>query len=298
MKNVYIYILFFFISINSFTQDTSNDLVNKQSFCKDFMIKFRGEINWAFAYYFGVQKGISSNHISPINYNILDYTDKDDKHHTPGEKGEKVGHKGYIETMLSVKYSLIFPFFKLNNFLFEDNKIKMNLIFNISPVTFEIGTEMGISPIAFLFLTAGTTIGTGWNISGIANGLARNNYGNVLSNEPEEILIKDSFFGPAMRNWFSLTLQFDFSYLCPKNNERWTHIIMMGKVKLEHILLLNFAYYNKPYEWQADNGETLNGWYLYGDFILGYKLPVIIDKRKEEGEKNNLKELHDIIIFL
>ncbi|HNZ27587.1 MAG TPA: hypothetical protein PLG34_11300 [Spirochaetota bacterium] len=113
-------------------------------------------------------------------------------------------------------------------------------------------------------------IGSGWNFFGLFNGLGRNdgttNKGRV---EP--------FYGPVFQTWFSSTLQFDFSYVMPKNIRRWTHIVFQATPKLIYKGLLNVSD-NVAYQYEADMGENLNGWNFKGNFLLGYQIPIIEDE--------------------
>lgn len=248
-------------------------------------MKFRGELNLILLPQFNYLKGVSSNHISPVTSNILDYSDEYDNHHDADDPGRIIGSNELeIQMQLGFIYSFIFPLYLSKHPIVEDANITFNLLFNITPITFEGGGELNFTPFPFLFFTAGISLGTGWNIDGLPTGLARNNYGGQIKNKPKDILIGDSFYGALMQNWFSITMQIDLAEIFDNNkHKRWLHIIGMVKPQFVNTILLNYLYHDRPFEWKTET--TLNGWTFISSFFAGYSIPIIDDPKVKEAEK-------------
>lgn len=255
----------------------------------DDIVKFRGSISLPLAYYFPNDPLKADNHISIIDYvYYYDYTDDGDEdfdHHDKDDPVRTIKAVPYqIESQLEFFLSIIYPLLRGNHFLLSNNNLKQEFIFKISPVSITGGMSVILTPFPFLILEAGTSFGTGWNIPAIGiYGLARDNHSGYDPDISEETIEGDNFFSPVMENWFKCTLQFDFSPITSEDVQRWTHIIMLASIKFNNILLLNYAYPERPYYWTTS--LKLNGWDFNSSFIIGYKIPVIIDERKEEAEK-------------
>jgi len=53
--------------------------------------------------------------------------------------------------------------------------------------------EFSFTPIAFFTVNSGLYIGTGWNIPGLAYGMARLNYNGFYKGQPLTLLENDDF---------------------------------------------------------------------------------------------------------
>ena len=279
MKKKFFIILYFITFIIYCYCDNSDDNI----------VKFRGSILLPLAYYFPNDPLNSQNHTSLIDYNYFhDFTDsgdKDNKYHDKDDPGRIIKPVSYlIETQIGFSLSIIYPLLRTNHFLFKNNNLAQTFIFEISPVSILGGMSAIFTPLPFLVLETGTTFGTGWNITALKlYGLARDNGSGNDPDIPEEKMESDSFFSTVMENWLKCTLQFDFSPLTPEKFQRWTHIVSMASFEFNNTLLLNYAYTDRPYYWKTN--LNLNGWKYKSSFIVGYKVPVIIDEKKDVAEK-------------
>jgi len=271
-KIICLVVLFSVLATNLFADQTGD--VSDGGKSEKYYMKFRGSVLIGFIYYFGIAKGLSTyKNVSSPDYKVYDYTNSGDPlniHHNDGV-GNKVGTSwGGVELGMYTNYGFIAPFLTADHFLFSGNNIKLNFKLDLTPVSINAGAEVTFTPIAFLQFNSGFLIGSGWNFFGLFNGLGRNdgttNKGRV---EP--------FYGPVFQTWFSSTLQFDFSYVMPKNIRRWTHIVFQATPKLIYKGLLNVSD-NVAYQYEADMGENLNGWNFKGNFLLGYQIPIIEDE--------------------
>lgn len=277
-------VLFIVINAIRIFADQSADINLKD----DRTITYRTDITFIFSYYLPNQSGVSRNNFSFPTFSILDYTDKNDTHHKSENIGRKVGNDfGAIKAAIYTLQTINIPLKISNNFLFLSSGIGLNFMLNLTPVSINAGSEIKFTPLSFLVLSGGFTFGSGWNIPNLANGLARNNYNGELLDKPERILNEDNFYGAVFNGWFSAKLQFDLSYLVPKTFKRWTHFVFQITPKIIYTGLLSKDFYNGAYEWEANLGETLNGWNFTGEYIVGYQIPVIIDERKTLAEKKH-----------
>ncbi len=281
MKKIFLVSLLFITFFVNSEDLTSDNLVKTNP------MKFRGSIFMGIVFYPGHHENFADNHYSSFNTEKKDYTDVGDptfKHHENGDPGRVWGAGAFathgIEGKLFANFSMIAPFLAFDHFLLKDNSIAMTFKFGISPVSTSFGTELTITPIPFLVFSSGFMISFGYNIP-IAVGFARNNYSGMISGENKSLLIQDSLYGPVFSNWFNATFQFDVAALMPASYKRWSHIVMRAKGEMFHRMVPNLDS-NTPYVYENDNGENYNGWYLYFDSMIGYKIPIIEDEKYEK----------------
>ena len=291
MKKILLtFIIFLFVFLKIYADETSDDLsiqdetsdvsIEKKIKLRDrnnYFMKFRGEIQFVLTYLFPYQDGVyQPNHFSPVTYDTLDYTDESDSnndHHSKGDDGRIIGKAG-TEFKIYSKYHFIAPFFTLNNPLMKDNNIKFSVLAEISPVTFNAGLMVTITPVAFLSFESGFMLGNGWTLSSEwLSGMGINDDGDIQRPAAE---------GPLMQVWFAPTFMFDLAYVLPKKFQKWTHIVAIAKPVFKYQSLLSINN-NQPYMLEEDPGENLNGWKLQGEYILGYRYYVIED---ESGKDN------------
>ena len=269
------------MNLNSM-DDESDDLITRSA-----AIKFRAEIKLPFAYYFSYDPTAMKNHACPVSYDYnYDFTDEGDpsfRHHSIGDPGQKI-EPVYLkaETRLELEASMNIRMFESRRMIFGGNSFELSAFSAVTPVSIYTGSELTITPLAFLSLSAGIQIGSGWNIPGLGFGLARNNLDGLIPGEKKEVLEKDSFYGAVFKNWYSMKLQFDLSAVMRKEHGRWTHVLAVIKPAFELTQLLNHSYYDRTYYWELRN--TFNGWAFSCDFVLGYKFIIKEDPAKEEAE--------------
>lgn len=278
-----IFLSLFFLSFSLFSAEGDD---NKSS------MKFRGSIFMGMVFYPGHHSNIAENNYSHINMEERDYTDKGDpdfRYHQEGDPGRKWGGGLFgtngIEGKLFANFVMSAPFLAFDHFLLRNNNIAFGFKFGVSPVSISLGSEVTVTPIPFLLFTGGISIGTGYNIP-IATGMARNNYsGEAVKGERMDILKEDSFLGPFISNWVSVTFQFDIAAVMPERYKRWTHVVMRAKAEMNHRMIANLSS-DIPFVYENDWGENHNGWYFYMDSMIGYKIPVVIDPVYEELSKS------------
>jgi hypothetical protein len=183
-----------------------------------------------------------------------------------GDKGRILGSGwGAVKALAYIRHDIKVPFMQGTEALTSGNNILYSFKGTFSPVSLQAITTATFTPLAFLNMQAGSSIGAGWN-AGFSNGLGLNIDGTGTASE-------DSLKGIVFESWFSGTFQFDLGALIPG---KWTHILLAVTSKLAY-KHYSAASADEPWLFQADAGENFNGFSYFGTYILGYKLPYKAD---------------------
>ncbi|MBP5707084.1 MAG: hypothetical protein J6W76_07340 [Spirochaetales bacterium] len=267
------------VSYSDELDDSSNDISIKAPLKTERRknpMKFRGNVMFGGYYYFAQPNGVRCSdtpHIGHNSYTPLDYTNEGDpmNYHHNDNKGYTIGSSwGGLEGKLFVSYAAIAPFLTMDNPLFSGNNIAVSLDGELTPVTINQAINVKITPIAFLSFLAGCQIGTGWNFFGLFNGIGIND-GSCFKGKAQP------FYSVCFQSWLRVTFQFDVAALMPAKFKRWTHIQMQAAPQFRYKALLNTES-TQSFQYENDRGENLAGWRLEGTFVLGYKIPIIIDE--------------------
>ncbi|MCG8569707.1 MAG: hypothetical protein MJB14_06180 [Spirochaetes bacterium] len=261
--------------INDSTADTSEKITFREwANSKKYFMKFRGTVSFVWDYMLEHQDGVNpGNHFLPNNYTELDYTDKNDSHHSTGDPGRKIGGTwGGMQAKLYLHYHFIAPFLTANNPLMKDNNIKFSFYGELSPVTMNFGMGVTLTPVAFLTFQSGFLLGNGWKLTDTLAGLGLNNNG---------IIERQKHAGPHLQLWFSSTFQIDLAFILPEKIRRWTHVVVLATPMLKYQALLNIDE-DQPYMYEECPGEQLGGWRFLAEFLLGYRFYIIEDDIGED----------------
>jgi hypothetical protein len=192
------------------------------------------------------------------------------------------------ELKLGFNQYFVFPFLRGDNFLTADNNIRLNLGAELSPISLNGAAEMVWTPAAFFQLTAGTKLGSGWNIELFGSpvygiGINRPKAGpmagpNAGTGEIRTSETEGSFFdGLLWRVYGGGTLQFDLAALFPGD---WHHLAFRSYHEG------SYRAYSRAYSQAApedswffenDAGENRNGLVYYGNLLLAYQMPVFLN---------------------
>ncbi len=154
--------------------------------------------------------------------------------------------------------------------LFSGNNLELKLAEELSPVSANLGFEAVLTPVAFLQFNAGVMIGSGWNFLGIANGLGINaplndgSHNSAISADPFRALMYKCKFGGVF--------QFDLAALLPGD---WNHIVARSYHEFNYRGLAGVSD-SASWQYEADAGENRNGWNYYGNYPIGYQMPVFL----------------------
>lgn len=172
------------------------------------------------------------------------------------------------EAKISLQHALYIPVLQGNSMLTTDNNLLLTTVIDLSPVSANASLEARLSPLAFLQLVSGASIGSGWNIP-IADGLGK----NIRINEHDADLVGDAFDGFVWSAKAGVLVQFDLAALFPGE---WTHLVFQSYHAGQY-RALSSADSNESWLYEADSGENRNGWNYYGNYFIGYQMPFKLD---------------------
>lgn len=175
------------------------------------------------------------------------------------------------ELQLKFTQSFRFPLLAGQNPLTRDNNLLVNLSGDISPVSINGNAAFILTPVAFLQLVTGGGAGTGWNIP-FVDGLRINEPGRNPDGtlDGTNTLTGDSLNGIVWRVHGGVVFQFDFAAIKPGD---WNHVVFRTSHKMQYQALTT-AGGTDSWVWENGDGESRNGWVYYGEYLLGYQLPM------------------------
>ena len=173
------------------------------------------------------------------------------------------------EAKLSLSQSFTFPFLQGSGPLTRGNNIKTGIAAEVSPVSLAGVAQAIWTPIAFLELSGGAKLGSGWNMS-LGNGIGLN-VPVEGSGSPRKAKIDGSAFdGLQWRAWGGGAFQFDIAALVPGD---WNHVIFRVYDEMRYSAYTR-AGAGDSWIIESDDGENRNGWISHGEAVLGYQMPL------------------------
>jgi len=174
------------------------------------------------------------------------------------------------EAKLIFNQSFTFPFLQADNALMSGNNIKFILSGDITPVSLGGTLKTVFTPLAILEFSAGGRIGAGWAVNLFGSDI----YGNGLNrsgDDDKEVYYGNGFDAAHLKAWAGGTFQFDFAAIFPGD---WNHVVMQSSHEINYHSNSR-ALPGEGWYFEADDGENNNGFNYYGNFILGYQMPLV-----------------------
>ena len=168
-----------------------------------------------------------------------------------------------MKTRLSLEAKV--PFLAGDGALTKDNNARFTVGAELTPVSMKGTLDAVWTPIAFVELVGGASVGSGWNVLGL-NGLRMNERSGLHDNE----LSGGPFLGAVWSVKGGAALQGDFAAI---RDGPWNHVIF----RTYHAGMyraLSTASADESWLFEADRGESRNGWSYYGNYLLAYRMPV------------------------
>ena len=165
-----------------------------------------------------------------------------------------------------------FPFLQGESPLTENNDIGLALSAEISPLSLNGVAEAVWTPIAFFQLAAGGRIGSGWNIElfgGKSYGIGINR-ADINGNAE---VSGSAFDGLLWKAQMGVALQADTAAIFPGD---WNHVVVRSYHEFNH-KGYSRAGKNESWYFENDDGENCNGFNYYGNFLLGYQMPIFFN---------------------
>ncbi len=206
-------------------------------------------------YSFPNHEAVDSAGFAPVEYGELK---------SPCQGGREVGSSwGGAGAKLILSRKLILPALAGSGPLTKGNNLSLSLTGELTPISADLGLEASITPVAFLSLALGASGGTGWDLGFTGLGLSHRESGGMVGREPG---------GLVYRAWCRGTLQMDLAAILPGE---WNHVVAQASPSIEY-RAYDRAGSGTAWIWEADEGMNFNGWTLYGDYFLGYRMPIAL----------------------
>ncbi|MDR2049466.1 MAG: hypothetical protein LBP69_08410 [Treponema sp.] len=176
------------------------------------------------------------------------------------------------EAKIGFVQGFTFPVFRGESFLTADNNLRTTLTAEVSPVSADGIVEGILTPIAFLQAAAGFRIGTGWNIKLFGDDL----YGigiNRAGAGGKAETAGSAFDGVQWKAHLGGAFRFDMAAVFPGD---WNHLVFRSYHEINY---KGYSAAAKNDSWfiENDEGENKNGFSYYGNFLIGYQMPLFFN---------------------
>lgn len=158
------------------------------------------------------------------------------------------------------------PFLRFNNPFMSGNNVTFKIGAELSPITLEGKFDVVWTPLAFLELYGGASIGSGWSIEKFnLHGLAYES-ANVQGNSAVTPVNFRRIFYSAN---FGGAFQFDLGAIIPTP---WTHVVFRTD---QYMVYRGLAGAKEADSWifQNDVHRSRNGFTYTGTYTIGYQMP-------------------------
>ena len=165
---------------------------------------------------------------------------------------------------LGVTEAIKVPFLNFDNSIMRDNNITFKLGAELTPVTLEGKFDIVWTPLAFLELYGGASVGSGWSIKEI-HGLAINK-DNAGNTNKVPVNFQKAFWSANAGGAF----QFDLGAVIQSD---WTHIVFRTDQYFLYRAVIDVGPL-ASWVFQDDDGENRNGFTYCASYVLGYQMPL------------------------
>ena len=176
------------------------------------------------------------------------------------------------EAKISFTHSFVFPFLQGDSPMTENNNITLALTAELSPISVNGLFKAVWTPIAFFELSAGVRIGSGWPI----NLFGADIYGiglNLSDGGGEAAYSGSAFDALLWKAHIGGTIQFDLAALFPGD---WNHVVALSYHEINYHANTR-AKTGQAWYLENDDGENCNGFNYYGNFLIGYQMPIFLN---------------------
>jgi hypothetical protein len=181
-----------------------------------------------------------------------------------------------ISTLPEAKFiftqSFTIPFLQGENPLVSGNNIRFNLKTELTPISMNFISEAVLTPIAFLQFAAGGLLGSGWNIELFGSpvfGIGVNQRGQ----DGNTAIYGPPFNGMFTKGYFGGAFQFDMAAIFPGD---WNHVVVRSYHEVNY-MSYGRAAPGEAWVYENDHAENQNGWNYYGNYLVGYQMPIFLD---------------------
>ena len=183
------------------------------------------------------------------------------------------------EAKLVFTQSFIFPVLQGDNPFTEGNNLKLNAAAEVSPISLNGTFKAELTPVAFLVFALGGRLGAGWPLNLFGSDIYGTGF-NSIDTDGNSKYDGSGFDALLYKAYAGGTFQFDLAAVVPGD---WNHVVMLTYHEI-NIHGNTRAKNGEAWYFEADEGENRNGWNYYGNFVLGYQMPVFLNMVAFMGE--------------
>ncbi|MGI6466588.1 MAG: hypothetical protein ACOXZZ_03240 [Sphaerochaetaceae bacterium] len=173
--------------------------------------------------------------------------------------------KGSSSPEVKVSTSILYqmPLLQGNDMFTQNNNLKLKATLGVSPITATFDLKAIFTPAAFAEISAGGTLGTGWNISEDLKGSLINRSG----------IVEDKLFGKLFtKGHGGVALQFDTAAFL---KSKWQSIFARVYQEVSYQTLQTAD--NDMWNFESSGYREKGGFY-HAEYIVGYNMPIIVNK--------------------
>ena len=175
------------------------------------------------------------------------------------------------EAKLIVSQSFTVPFLQGEGAMVKNNNVKFSIDAEITPISMGLLGGVIFTPIAFIEIAAGGLIGSGWNIE--LFGSEVRGIGANVSDNGKTSVDGSAFDGTFMGAHFGGAFQFDLAAVLPGD---WNHVLFRSYHEA-NCRIYSRAGRGDSWFYESDHGENQNGWNYYGNYLIGYQMPIFLN---------------------
>jgi hypothetical protein len=173
------------------------------------------------------------------------------------------------EMQVTVSENIVFPVMQFDNPLFSGNNLNLGVSANFTPISLDGTVDLTWTPIAFLQIFAGSTLGSGWLWPGLGDGLSRQVRGTTADGKSTTVREGTAFEALVWKVYWGGVFQFDLAAVLPGD---WNHVVVQTRQEVNYRA---YTGVDNTVSWlyKADSGENRNGFNYYASYVLGYQMP-------------------------
>jgi hypothetical protein len=177
------------------------------------------------------------------------------------------------EAKVAFSQNLTFPLLQGKSPLTSGNNIGVNFNAEVTPISLNGIVEAVWTPIAFFQIVAGARLGSGWNIKLFGSDVYGIGINKLNGDGQSTSVVGRAFDGLLWKLNVGGVFQFDMAAVLPGD---WHHVVFRTYHEI------NYAGYTKAdkddsWYFENDDGENRNGFNYYGNFLLGYQMPIFLN---------------------
>jgi len=171
------------------------------------------------------------------------------------------------------------PALRGDGMLVKGNNLKLSVGAEVTPISMNALGKVVLTPIAFLQVIAGGRVGSGWPLDLFGMSL----YGIGINErvtpanpgDPASAYNGKGFDGWLYGAYLGGMAQMDFGLVLPGNKD-WNHVVFQSYHEINYKGYCR-ASGGESWYYEHDKGENRNGFNYYGNILLGYQMPILLD---------------------